>query len=124
MLPGAHRPWRRALGGTVEEGGHDPRLIDSTYESAFWADVWETSAKPTDIFQGLIVKLSHQYTWNVAKVFFRKYLAADEARDKDNTAKKKQAVRYLAEAAQEVAGGRDAYDYVVSYLTQGGFPNP
>jgi hypothetical protein len=99
-------------------------FVNSNYDSAFWANVWETSPKPTDIFQGLIVKMSHQYTWNIAKVFFRKYIAADPARNGDKTQKQKQAVLYLAESAREVTGRQDAYDYVVDYLTKKGFPRP
>jgi hypothetical protein len=99
-------------------------FINSEYDSAFWANVWETSPKPADIFQGLIVKMSHQYGWDIAKVFFRKYLAADPARDQDNDAKKKQAARYLAEAAREVTGKQEAYDAVVDSLAQKGFPQP
>ena len=99
-------------------------FVNSDYDSAFWANVWETSPKPTDIFQGLIVKMSHQYTWDIAKVFFRKYIAADPARNGDKTRKQKQAVLYLAESSREVTGRQDAYDYVVDYLTKKGFPRP
>ena len=99
-------------------------FIDNDYDSVFWANVWETSPKPTDVFQGLIVKLSHQYGWNTAKIFFRKYLDADPARDGDNTEKKQQAVRYLAESAQQMTGKQETYNYVVDYLTQKGFPAP
>lgn len=99
-------------------------FFNSDYDSAFWANVWETSTKPTDILQGLIVKMSHQYSWDIAKVFFRKYLVADPARNGNNATKKKQAVRYLAESAQEVTGQQESYDYVIDYLTQKGFPRP
>jgi hypothetical protein len=99
-------------------------FINSDYDSVFWANVWETSPKPTDIFQGLIVKMSHQYSWDIAKTFFRKYLVADPAQGKSNDEKKKQACRYLAESALEATGKQEAYDYVVDYLTQKGFPQP
>lgn len=99
-------------------------FVNNDYDSAFWANVWETSPKPTDIFQGLIVKMSHQYGWDIAKTFFRKYLVADPAQERDNDAKKKLAARYLAESALEVTGKQEAYDYVVDYLTQKGFPQP
>jgi hypothetical protein len=99
-------------------------FVNSDYDAAFWEDVWENSPKETDIFQGLIVKLSRQHTWKVAKVFFRKYLVADPARDADYTTRKRQAVRYLAESAEQVTGSHDDYDYVVNYLTQRGFPLP
>ena len=99
-------------------------FINSDYDREYWANVWETSPKPTDIFQGLIVRLSHQHTWEVARVFFRKYLAADPARDGDNTARRRQAVRYLAESVEEVTGRRADYDYVVEYLALRGFPRP
>ncbi len=104
---------------------YDNKLFfNSEYDSAFWADVWETSTKPTDIFQGLIVKISHQYSWDIAKTFFRKYLVADPAQEGDNEQKKMLAVRYLAESALEVTGKQETYDYVVDYLTQKGFPHP
>jgi hypothetical protein len=99
-------------------------FVNNDYDSEFWANVWVTSPKPTDIFQGLIVKMSHQYSWDIAKVFFRKYLAADPAQGKSNDGKKKQALRYLAESALEVTGKQEAYDYVVDYLVQKGFPQP
>ena len=97
-------------------------FFNSEYDSAFWANVWETSPKPADIFQGLIVKMSHQYSWDIAKTFFRKYLVADPAQQGDNDQKKMLAVRYLAESALEVAGKQEAYDYVIDYLTRRGFP--
>jgi hypothetical protein len=100
------------------------RSAGTTHDSAFWSNVWDTSPKPTDILQGLIDKMSQQYGWDIAKVFFRNYLIADPARDQDNTEKQKQAVLYLAESALEVTGKQEAYDAVVEYLTQKGFPRP
>ena len=99
-------------------------FINSDYDAPFWDNVWETSPKPTDIFQGSIVKTARRYGWDVARVFFHKYVAADPARGKTATVKKKQAVRYLAEAAREVAGSQSAYDEVVAYLVAKGFPKP
>jgi hypothetical protein len=99
-------------------------FVNSEFDRALWSGVWETSSKPTDIFQGLIVKLSHQYGWDVAKTFFRKYLAADPARGSSTKEKQRQAVLYLAESALEAAGDQEAYDYVVNFLTQKGFPAP
>jgi hypothetical protein len=99
-------------------------FINSDYDAAFWDKVWDTSTKPTDIFQGAIVKTSRQYGWDVAKTFFHKYLAADPAKGKTATVMKKQAVRYLAEAAREVTGRQSAYDDVVAYLVARGFPQP
>jgi hypothetical protein len=99
-------------------------FVNSEFDRALWSGVWETSSKPTDIFQGLIVKLSHQYGWDVAKTFFRKYLDADPARGSSTKEKQRQAVLYLAESALEAAGDQEAYDYVVNFLTQKGFPAP
>jgi hypothetical protein len=99
-------------------------FINSDYDAAFWDNVWETSTKPTDIFQGLIVRMSHTYSWDLAKVFFRKYLEADPAAWGDVTAKMKQASRYLAEAALESTGDQAEYDYVISFLVSKGFPQP
>jgi hypothetical protein len=99
-------------------------FVNSEFDRALWSGVWETSSKPTDIFQGLIAKLSHQYGWDVAKTFFGKYLAADPARGSSTKEKQRQAVLYLAESALEAAGDQEAYDYVVNFLTQKGFPAP
>lgn len=128
--PGSFCCWD---GGDSNEGwanfmafyAYDNKIfINSDYDAVFWADVWETSTKPTDIFQGEIVRLSHTYGWDIAKAFFRKYLAADPAREKDTTEKMKQAVRYLAESALEVTGKQDEYDSVVNFLAGKGFPQP
>ncbi len=99
-------------------------FINSEYDSAFWDDVWVTSAKPTDIFQGMIARLADEYGWEVARTFFRKYLAADPAREQSNAEKQRLAIRYLAEAALEVSGDQAAYDEVVDALAARGLPRP
>ena len=99
-------------------------FANSDYDAAFWANVWDSSPKKTDILQGLIVKLSHEHGWGVARTFFRKYLSADPAQGKSDTVKMKQAVTYLAQSAREVTGLQSTYDYVVSYLVGKGFPQP
>jgi hypothetical protein len=104
---------------------YDNRIfVNSDYDQAFWNGVWNSSTKPTDIFQGAIVKWSHQFGWNVARVFFRKFLASDPAWGQSNAERQKLAIRYLAEAAMEISGKQETYDNVVNDLVGKGFPKP
>jgi hypothetical protein len=117
----SHEGWANFMAFYAYDNGI---FINSDFDEAFWANVWETSPKQTDILQGMIVRLSHQSGWEVARTFFRKYISSDPARAKNDTEKKRQAVRYLAESAREVTGDEATYDYVVNFLAGKGFPRP
>lgn len=110
-------------GWDVDYGTEYPFTYGLTMKE-YWENVWDTPSNPHDVFQGLMVDLANEYSWDIGKNFFRKYIESDPAWGGSEEEKRKLAVRYLAESLRDITGEQEDYNYVVDYLVGRGFPSP